>query len=208
MLAILFIIKITSIFTLYSLILSNHTSERFLLSQDLQITAISIILGAIGLSHAQFPAQCFVVARLPSHAWLLVNPWTAARQASLCLTISQSLPTFMSSARWLLNASAKQQFGIPLLKYFHLYTQVISLDCPLLNQPALFNREFWWNRFFVSVLPTFIMNNSYEQDNSSISIFIHDIHPSAFPNLTPEQDTFHPRFRKELKLEKNILRCS
>lgn len=46
------------------------------------------------------------------------------------------------------------------------------------------------------------MNNSCEQDNNSISIFIHDIHPSAFPNLAPEQDTFHPRFRKELKLGK------
>lgn len=52
----------------------------------------------------------------------------------------------------------------------------------------------------MSVPPTFVMNNSYEQDNNSISIFIHDIHPSAFPNLAPEQDTFHPRFRKELKL--------
>lgn len=52
------------------------------------------------------------------------------------------------------------------------------------------------------------MNNSYEQNNNSISIFIHDIHPPIFLNLTPEPDTFHPRFREELKLEKNVLRCS
>ena len=31
-----------------------------------------------------------------SHVWLFVTPWTAAHQASLSLTISQSLPKFMS----------------------------------------------------------------------------------------------------------------
>ena len=31
----------------------------------------------------------------PSHVWLFMTPWTAARQASLCL-LSQSLPKFMS----------------------------------------------------------------------------------------------------------------
>lgn len=46
------------------------------------------------------------------------------------------------------------------------------------------------------------MNKSYEQNNNSISIFIHDIHPPTFQNLTPEPNTFHPRFIKELKLEK------
>ena len=36
--------------------------------------------------------------QLPSHIWLLRCPWTAACQASLSLTISQSLPKFMSIA--------------------------------------------------------------------------------------------------------------
>ena len=31
-----------------------------------------------------------------SRVWLFVTPWTAARQASLCITNSQSLPKFMS----------------------------------------------------------------------------------------------------------------
>ena len=31
-----------------------------------------------------------------SYAWLFVTPWTAAHQTSLSLTISQSLPKFMS----------------------------------------------------------------------------------------------------------------
>ena len=36
-----------------------------------------------------------VVVQAPSRVQLFVTPWTAARQASLCLTISWSLPTFM-----------------------------------------------------------------------------------------------------------------
>ena len=31
-----------------------------------------------------------------SHVWLFMTPWTAASQASLSLTLSQSLPKFMS----------------------------------------------------------------------------------------------------------------
>ena len=35
------------------------------------------------------------VAQTPSRVQLFVTPWTAARQASLSLTIFQSLPKFM-----------------------------------------------------------------------------------------------------------------
>ena len=37
-----------------------------------------------------------VIVQFPSHVWLLVTTWTAAHQASLSLTISWSLPKFMS----------------------------------------------------------------------------------------------------------------
>ena len=37
-----------------------------------------------------------VVVQVPSHVQLSATPWTAARQASLSLTIFQSLPKFMS----------------------------------------------------------------------------------------------------------------
>ena len=37
-----------------------------------------------------------VVVQSPSHAQLLATPWTVARQASLSITISWSLPKFMS----------------------------------------------------------------------------------------------------------------
>ena len=39
---------------------------------------------------------CFVVIQSLCHVWLFVTPWTAAHQASLYITISQSFPKFMS----------------------------------------------------------------------------------------------------------------
>ena len=39
----------------------------------------------------------FAVAQSPSHVQLLATPWTAAHQASLSFTFSQSLPKFMST---------------------------------------------------------------------------------------------------------------
>ena len=39
-----------------------------------------------------------VIVQLPSHVWFSETPWTAACQASLSLTISQSLPKFTSIA--------------------------------------------------------------------------------------------------------------
>ena len=38
------------------------------------------------------------VVQLPSFVQLFLTPWTAARQASLSLTISRSLPKVMSIA--------------------------------------------------------------------------------------------------------------
>ena len=51
--------------------------------------------------HESVPYVCIsteIVVQSPSHAQLFVTPWTAACQASLSLTISQSLPKFMSIA--------------------------------------------------------------------------------------------------------------
>ena len=42
--------------------------------------------------------QEFVVVQILSCIWLFMTPWTAASLASLSLTISRSLPKFMSSA--------------------------------------------------------------------------------------------------------------
>ena len=38
-----------------------------------------------------------VAVQLPCHVWLFVTPWTVACQASLSLSISRSLPKFMST---------------------------------------------------------------------------------------------------------------
>ena len=40
----------------------------------------------------------YVVAQSPRHVWFFETPWAAAYQASLSLTISRSLPKFMSIA--------------------------------------------------------------------------------------------------------------
>ena len=45
-----------------------------------------------------------VVLRSPSHVRLFETLWTAARQASLSLTISQSLPRFLFIASVLLSS--------------------------------------------------------------------------------------------------------
>ena len=49
---------------------------------------------SLGISN--FPEEVSFVVQLPSRVWLFVTPWTAACQASLSLTVSQSLPNFTS----------------------------------------------------------------------------------------------------------------
>ena len=47
------------------------------------------------IEYSWLPCQIYVV-QLVSHVWLLMSPWTAALQASLSFTISQSLLKLMS----------------------------------------------------------------------------------------------------------------
>ena len=48
-----------------------------------------------GLCNCLWSSEVPLVVQLPSHVQLFVTPWSAACQASLSLTISQSLPKFM-----------------------------------------------------------------------------------------------------------------
>ena len=66
-----------------------------------------------------------VVFQSPSRVWLSVTPWTVAHQASLSLTISQSVPKFVLIVSVMLSS--------------HLI-----LWCPLLLLPSIFpsNRDF------------------------------------------------------------------
>ena len=60
----------------------------------------SFLLGSFPWKEQPTPSSCLLfyvlVVQSPSHVQLLVTPWTAALQASLSLTISQSLLKFMS----------------------------------------------------------------------------------------------------------------
>ena len=62
---------------------------------------------------------CAVVVQLPSCVWLFATPWPAAWQAFLSLTVSRSLPKFMSIAL--------------VMPSSHLI-----LWCPLLLLPSIF----------------------------------------------------------------------
>ena len=66
-----------------------------------------------------FPYFQFSSVQLLSHVWLFANPWTAARQASLSITNSQSLPKLMSIES--------------VMPSNHLI-----LCCPLLLPPSIF----------------------------------------------------------------------
>ena len=50
------------------------------------------------LLFVQVASLILAVVQLPTHVQLFATPWTAAHQASLSLTISQSLPKFTSIA--------------------------------------------------------------------------------------------------------------
>ena len=73
-----------------------------------------------------------IVVQLLSHVWLFVTPWTVACQASLSLTISQSLPNFM--------------FTVSVMP-----SSCLILWCPLLL-PSIFPsiRDFLMSQLFAS----------------------------------------------------------
>ena len=66
-----------------------------------QITAVTVTVAQEHVLHDQpwiisGHLNICVCVQLPSRVWLFATPWTVACQASLSLTISQSLPKFMS----------------------------------------------------------------------------------------------------------------
>ena len=70
----------------------------FALQQQNYIVAIGTIWACYKLNHAgDFMEVQFSLIKSLSHVGLSVTPWTAARQASLSITNSRSLPKFMST---------------------------------------------------------------------------------------------------------------
>ena len=62
--------------------------------------------------------QCFVAVQSISHVWLFANPWTAAFQASLSITISRSLlklmfiETAVPSSHFILSSPSHPAFNL------------------------------------------------------------------------------------------------
>ena len=88
----------------------------------------------------------FVVVQLLSHVWLSVTPWTVARQDSLSLTISSSLPKFMSIESVIPFNHLILCFPLLLLPSFFPSIKVIS------NESAVHIRwsKYWSFSFSIS----------------------------------------------------------
>ena len=97
---------------------SRDEDSIFLQNERLVSLVVSIISKNIS-----FPGQrsdkLVITVQSPSHVQLFATPWTAARQASMSLTISQSLSKFMFIAS-----------VIP--------SSYLILWCPLLLLPSIF----------------------------------------------------------------------
>ena len=89
----------------------NQLGPKTFWSQ-LMVTSFILLLGTKSLVSTQFFYKTHtihtyfvvVIIQSPSHVWLFPIPWTAALQASLSLTISQSLPKFMFIASVMLSS--------------------------------------------------------------------------------------------------------
>ena len=74
-----------------------HAGVAKLKNKNTEMESCSCLLLAVWTGKFQWLHLCFfVVAQLLSHVRLFPIPWTAAYQAFLSLTISQSLPKLMS----------------------------------------------------------------------------------------------------------------
>ena len=68
----------------------NHVQEEILICSPIAYMCLS---GSVSCLHTFF---LFSLVQKLSHVWLFVTPWTAARQAALSITNSQSLLKLMS----------------------------------------------------------------------------------------------------------------
>ena len=70
--------------------------------------------------------QPIVTVQSPSHVQLFETPWTAAHQASLSLTISQSFPKFISTESMMPSNHVILCCPFPLLSLIFLSLRVFS----------------------------------------------------------------------------------
>ena len=74
------------------------------------------------------------IVQSPSQVWLFVTPWTAAHQASLSITISQSLPKFMSIESVILSNHLIFCHPLLLLPSIFPSIRVFSSESPVLTR--------------------------------------------------------------------------
>ena len=97
---------------------------------------------------------CFVVVQSLNCVWLFVTPWTAARQASLSFTISQSLFKLMSIKSMMLSNHLIlfHPFAFNLPQHLGLFQWVVSLhQVAKVLELQLQHQSFQW-RFRVDFL--------------------------------------------------------
>ena len=107
------------------------------------------------MSHG--PIVVVVVVQSLSHVWLFPAPWTAACQASLSFTISQSLLKFMSIESVML--SNHLILCHPLLLLPSLFPRIRVFS----NEPVL---RIWWPKYW-----SFSFNISSSNDYSGLISF-------------------------------------
>ena len=95
-------------------------------------------------------SSVIVIFQLPSHVWCFATPWTTAHQASLFLTISQSLPKFTSIG--LMMPSNHLIFCFPHLLLPSIFPSIGVFS----NESALRIRgpEYWRFNFSFSISPS------------------------------------------------------
>ena len=122
-----------------------HEQYEYLYICITQLAEITLPYSKIFLA---FKSNFSIVVVQLNHFWLFVTPWTAARQASLSFSISQSLFKLMSIE------------SVILFKYLIFY-------CPLLLLPSIFPNI----RVFFSKLAPHIRWPKYYSLSFSISSF-------------------------------------
>ena len=101
---------------------------------------------------------CQVVVQLPRCAQFFVTPWTAARQASLSLTISQSLPKFMPIA-------SVMPYSLLILWYPLLLLSVFPSIRVFSSKSAV---HVWWPKYWSFNLD----NNPFDEYSGLVSLKI------------------------------------
>ena len=126
---------------------------------------------------------------MPSHVWLFATPWTAVCQASLSLTISWSLPNFMSIA--LVMPSSHLTLWHPLLFLHSIFPSIRDFS----NELACFSiwvefiKDFLYDLIkslmLFSLFPTTpqtFLTHCHTMSSSHPSLVFYTIN-CIFPNL-------------------------